>query len=436
MLDAAATETETALLAAITRAPDDDAPRLIYADWLQQRGDPRGEWIAVQCALARAPGAPGLLARQTKLARQHEERWLAELGLLPGEGMFSRGFVERVELPGVRAGALERLLASPVRDIVVRVGFHGNDAEIEQLTGALARALPPAFRSLHIDRHAHWAFLHQDRLELAGDTLRVEIDTPGGPRPVLAVLAALLARAPAVSTLELGFWARGRIEIDDVIAVLRDSEAMRRVDICFHDHFGRDWMHWIRSTRIAELAARYPALHRLSLPMGELRLDALDHATLRELELHWLGMTPSSLGDPDGHGPPPRGSGLEFLPRSRLPSLERLAIDFQFDRYVPWTTTDLIALCEAQLPSLERLELRYALDPDELCRHLVAAPFAAQLRELDLTGTAVGEAGARLLLDHRDAFPRLQRLRWLPPLGLADPLWQALSRAYPIERVR
>jgi hypothetical protein len=169
--------------------------------------------------------------------------------------------------------------------------------------------------------------------------------------------------------------------------------------------------------------------------MGELWLDALDHPTLRELELHWLGLTPSNLADPDGHGPPPRGSGLEFLRRSRLPSLERLAIDFQFDWYVPWTTADLIALCEAQLPRLERLELRYALDADELCRHLVTAPFAAQLLELELTGTDVGEAGARLLLDHRDAFPRLQRLRWLPPLDLADPWWQALERVYPIELV-
>lgn len=426
-------EIEIELIAAIARAPDDDAPRLVHADWLQQRGDPRGEWIAVQCALAHAPADPALLARQAELALDRHERWLGELGLVQGEGVFTRGFVEKVELSAERACELERLWSSPVRDIVVRVDLGGNDEEVEQIASALARELPPAFRSLVIDRGAYWDHHHDDRIELAGDILRVELGTPGGPRPVLAVLAAVLARAPQVAALDLGLWSRGRVEIDDAIAVLRDSEAMRRVDVCFHDHSGRDWMRWIASARVAELAGRFPGLRHLSLPMAELWLDALDHAALRDLELHWLGGAPLGPADPDGHGPPARGSGLEFLRRSQLPRLERLAIDFQFTWYVPWTSADLIALCEARLPSLARLELRYADDGDELCRHLVTAPFAAQLEHLELTGTGVSEAGARLLLDHRDAFPRLQRLVWLPPLDLADTWWQALERAYPIE---
>jgi uncharacterized protein (TIGR02996 family) len=33
------------LIAAIVAAPD-DAPRMVYADWLMQRGDQRGELIA------------------------------------------------------------------------------------------------------------------------------------------------------------------------------------------------------------------------------------------------------------------------------------------------------------------------------------------------------------------------------------------------------
>src|SRR5438552_114024 len=44
---------EAAFLRLIAAAPDDDAPRLIYADWLEERGDPRGSFIRVQCALAR-----------------------------------------------------------------------------------------------------------------------------------------------------------------------------------------------------------------------------------------------------------------------------------------------------------------------------------------------------------------------------------------------
>ena len=36
------------LLAAIIEDPDDDAPRLVYADWLQAQGDPRGELMQLQ----------------------------------------------------------------------------------------------------------------------------------------------------------------------------------------------------------------------------------------------------------------------------------------------------------------------------------------------------------------------------------------------------
>ena len=41
-------------LRAIIEHPEDDTPRLIYADWLEENGDPdRAEFIRVQCELAR-----------------------------------------------------------------------------------------------------------------------------------------------------------------------------------------------------------------------------------------------------------------------------------------------------------------------------------------------------------------------------------------------
>jgi uncharacterized protein (TIGR02996 family) len=42
-------------LRAICRDPFDDGPRLVWADCLDERGDPRGEFIRVQCELARLP---------------------------------------------------------------------------------------------------------------------------------------------------------------------------------------------------------------------------------------------------------------------------------------------------------------------------------------------------------------------------------------------
>jgi uncharacterized protein (TIGR02996 family) len=51
-----AADDEKAFLRAVCEHPDDDRPRLIFADWLDEHGDPRGEFIRLQCALASGVG--------------------------------------------------------------------------------------------------------------------------------------------------------------------------------------------------------------------------------------------------------------------------------------------------------------------------------------------------------------------------------------------
>lgn len=103
-------------VAAIQAAPDDDAPRLVYADWLQKRGDPRGEFIAVQCMLAAMDDdqvddvRTDLQARQWQLFDAHAPEWLAELGLEDEQGVFHRGLVEEVNVPFARLQAVHEQL--------------------------------------------------------------------------------------------------------------------------------------------------------------------------------------------------------------------------------------------------------------------------------------------------------------------------------------
>jgi uncharacterized protein (TIGR02996 family) len=52
-------EQADAFLQAICAKPEDDTPRLVYADWLEEQGDTdRAEFIRVQCELEKVP--PGL----------------------------------------------------------------------------------------------------------------------------------------------------------------------------------------------------------------------------------------------------------------------------------------------------------------------------------------------------------------------------------------
>jgi uncharacterized protein (TIGR02996 family) len=68
-----------AFLQAIRENPADDGPRLIYADWLEERGDPRAEFIRVECELARLPGDDPhrheLWKRDVELILAYKEVW-------------------------------------------------------------------------------------------------------------------------------------------------------------------------------------------------------------------------------------------------------------------------------------------------------------------------------------------------------------------------
>jgi uncharacterized protein (TIGR02996 family) len=89
------------LLAAIYADPDNTEARLVYADALQEQGDPRGEFIALQCA-GTTPSR-----RERALLRVHEREWLGGLDahVLKHGVVFRRGFVAAAVL-GMNVGDL------------------------------------------------------------------------------------------------------------------------------------------------------------------------------------------------------------------------------------------------------------------------------------------------------------------------------------------
>jgi uncharacterized protein (TIGR02996 family) len=129
-----------ALLAAILAHPDEDVPRLAYADWLDEHGGAaardRAEFVRAQVALARLVPVEmvpwnarvvALRAREKALLAARGDEWLEPLkgrgGPLdgPAHGQFRRGFVEVVWMPAtwfpVRAARL--FARAPVRELRV-----------------------------------------------------------------------------------------------------------------------------------------------------------------------------------------------------------------------------------------------------------------------------------------------------------------------------
>jgi len=97
-----------AFLAAIHADPQNDTPRLIFADWLDEQNDPRGSMVRLSCELARQPR---LSPRWCEL--HHELRaWLDEY-LDEWVGQLNIPFVM---VTGVRRGLLQLRICAPDSD--------------------------------------------------------------------------------------------------------------------------------------------------------------------------------------------------------------------------------------------------------------------------------------------------------------------------------
>jgi uncharacterized protein (TIGR02996 family) len=114
-------------LEAILKNPDDDTPRLIYADWLDERGDPdsaaRAEFIRIQCVLTGRRLPPlrqaDLQKRERQLREQYGNEWVRPIRRFVYDWDFHRGFIDEVALEGGRflscAGRLFR--RAPIRHL-------------------------------------------------------------------------------------------------------------------------------------------------------------------------------------------------------------------------------------------------------------------------------------------------------------------------------
>jgi uncharacterized protein (TIGR02996 family) len=124
----APTTTGAALRAAILASPEDDAPRLVYADWLDENGEPeRAEFVRVQCELTAMSWVPHhnptiagpggkqptdperygyLRQRERELEKEHWLDWIRPFAGLLGFTQpytevftFRRGFVAELRCP-------------------------------------------------------------------------------------------------------------------------------------------------------------------------------------------------------------------------------------------------------------------------------------------------------------------------------------------------
>jgi uncharacterized protein (TIGR02996 family) len=405
--------TNEALLAAVIAAPEDDTPRLVYADWFEENDQPeRAEFIRVQVERARLPlddprHGP-LVARELRLLAEYGKEWAAGIPTLDVV-RFRRGFVECVAADGVALTdhAEELFRRHPIRELRV--------CGMERVGGAALAARPELARVEHLridDFRGAPNLIEETQTLLRSEHWRVvtglTLITTFGPDPLREVM-----RHPGFSGLR-ALHING-IRADDFAAVVAEFPDVP-LESCWINpgHMGICSFSGAGFRRLAE-SPHWPRLRELDTgvsPWGHDWADlseTLPRSRLRALRLR-VTYPNAGTGTVDSFLRAASWGEVEslmvddfYLELSRLldhPSAKQLR-ELGIPRLHP-VDADRVLTC-ANLRGLRKLVTNFACEPGALATP-EAAPMAG-LREL-LIG--VGNSAGALA-----GSPHLGRLRTL-----------------------
>ncbi len=414
---------QAAFLQDVCEHPDDDAPRLIYADWLDERGGKperaRAAFIRAQVRLAALglddPGRPNLEDEAQDLLAENEKEWMAAWPEEVGAREFRRGFVERASLDGAAflKYAPQLMALGPLRELhltlpdrlMADLAACPYLANVEVLDfGAIPK---PGPRHALYDRELrtllaspHLARLHG--LGLSGQSIGI-----GGVQA--------LTQSPWLANLRYLDLSSNYGILDEGARILAGAtRAGRLEELRLHDTgvtFSGIWA--LFSTRCL------PALHTLDVAAGILFAAPRDNAAyVRRVLAQPLAARLKVLDLSSGYGV---GTLLPLLTSSPgLPQLASLnlnacgigdagaALLAQSPYLAGLTTlrladnmvhdTGVKALANAtHLKRLVRLELAHNEIGGPGLRELAASPNLSALQELDLSENYVGAASVEAL---------------------------------------
>jgi uncharacterized protein (TIGR02996 family) len=389
---------------AILQAPEDDVPRLVYADWLEENDQPaRAEFIRLGCRLASLPENDRRRGpfedRELALLETHGDNWRAQIprSLPAGEMRFRRGFLERLDITAEQflAHANDLFRVAPIVELRLREGA-GRLAEIGQHPALQrVRSLELGATGLQASDIADLvASPHLGRLEVLD--LRLNYLGDEG----VQILAG--GKWDSLRRLQLGLNRISQAGLEALLAA--QLPALIELDLNNHAPPGSPvfcqsvsgfTMYWNPiDNAIASLIARSPAAARLTA----LKLDSglfgmgvgIGNEGCRELAQSpfLASLTLLDLGEGNV-----TSEGVRVLCRSEnLSRLRQL-----FLHYDPIDDEGLAALGEPCLPALEVLGLACGEYSDKGLARLSASAHRGSLTNLILSECEFGPAGVSAL---------------------------------------
>ena len=368
---------DEALLEACRLSPDDDAPRLVWADAI---GGERGELVVIQCDLARGDLPPGEVAirrrRERELLERHGDEWsgIREYQY-PGSRPrceFRRGFVEAAELdPRVLAEHAEEIFKqAPLLRSITTIGTLVSAGD--PLAGLRALLGSPALRRLHgIDLF----YIGIQAQPLAYEQM---LDGHGNEAVRLLLGSGALARLRALGVSWSGLSAIGMHHL----VAARDLGRLEQLWLRGHDLGGGANL---GGDAVLAVLARLPHVKSLDL-YGTTDFEAILPALPPVTDLHLAELTDESLALLGASRAAAtleklrlslsafeHGDGFRAFPRMR-------ELDLRNARFAD---PERGARAVAALPALRRLRVMRSA-PVSVLRFLVNA-LGSQLEELDLS---------------------------------------------------
>jgi uncharacterized protein (TIGR02996 family) len=391
----------TQLLADCRDHPDDDGPRLVWADAV---GGERGELVVLQCELARGDTSPErsarLRMRESDLIAAHGKAW-GDLEGVAIRAEFSRGFVETVTIDGAVPLAAVLARAQLVRAVCCEVDER---AEIDGLFAAPELA---QLAGLYVDVHGPrpaTAIVHPLGLRPRGLGGVVDDHLDSAHLPQLrafgsgAIDAERLARSPIAAQLERLHIPAVRMTRSVAADLFAHLPLLRALHLASHDEIITDLV----PAGIVELAVEVVDEHELAA-LGRSRATA----TIERLALD---------GNANGEV-----SALEAFPRLISLDLENLDLGWRGRS----REATLAAFARLELAaSLRELSMPWPNGRDNPLRE-VAAAFGPLLELFEYPlgntdGAALAElvAGATLanraaIVRHLPIAPRIAPGPWL-----------------------
>lgn len=215
---------EDGFLRFVAEKPGDDGRVAAFVDWLLERGDPRGEFFALQRAGRELTAKEQ--ARVGALQKKHEKRWLRSLarGVVKGSAVFRGGLLREIEL-GVWKGGDLPLDDEPSLPLLESLTVTGS-TNLPELETVLADAR--RFASLRSLTAPAWI------LENASPSLLKQLVSVGVFEPRLGEQGprlSVLARAPMPALKELRLRGQWWEQVAEVEALPQFSQLERlRVD--------------------------------------------------------------------------------------------------------------------------------------------------------------------------------------------------------------